>query len=165
MRISVIAVGRLRAGAPEKSLFDDYARRAAFPVTLREVDERRPLPAAQLMAREGELLLAQIPDGATVIALERKGKALSSEDFAARLARWREDGAGDLAFVIGGADGLDRAVLERAQMTLSFGAMVWPHLLARVMLAEQLWRASAILAGHPYHRGDAAPPGKTNRSR
>jgi 23S rRNA (pseudouridine1915-N3)-methyltransferase len=153
VRIVVVAVGRLRTGAPEKALFDSYAKRSAFPVALREVEERRQLPAVQLMAREGELILAQIPDGATVIALDRRGKTLSSEEFATRLARWRDDGVADLAFVIGGADGLDRAVLRRAQLTLSYGPMVWPHLLARVMLAEQLWRASAILAGHPYHRG------------
>lgn len=153
VRITIIAVGRLRAAEPEKALFDDYARRAAFPVKLCEVEERRPLPAARRMAREGELLLAEIPAGAITIALERSGKTLTSEAFAAQLGRWRDDGAADLAFVIGGADGLDRPVIERARLLLSFGPMVWPHLLARVMLAEQLWRASAILAGHPYHRG------------
>src|SRR5262245_61827331 len=102
MRIFVIAVGRLRASAPEKALFDDYAKRAAFPVAMREVEERRQLPAAQLMVREGELLLAQIPEGATVVALDRRGKSLSSEEFATRLARWRDDSVADLAFVIGG---------------------------------------------------------------
>src|SRR5262245_12039715 len=125
-------------------------------MVLCEVEERRRLPLAQLMAGEARLLLAQIPDGATVVALDRSGKALGSEDFAAHLARWRNDGVADLAFVIGGAEGLDRTVLDRAHFRLSLGAMTWPHLLARVLLAEQIWRASAILAGHPYHRGGTA---------
>ncbi len=158
MRITIAAVGRWRSGAPEKTLFDDYARRAAFPVTLREVEERRQLPAAQLMVREGDLLLAELPERAVVVALDRAGKALTSEAFADKLGRWRDDSVGDLAFAIGGADGLDRRVIARARLVLSFGPMVWPHMLARVMLAEQIWRASAILSGHPYHRGDPGRP-------
>jgi 23S rRNA (pseudouridine1915-N3)-methyltransferase len=164
MRVIVAAVGRAKAGrdgaAPEAVLFENYARRASFDVTLAEVEERRQLPPAQRMAREGELLLSRVPAQATVVALDRLGKALSSEELAARLGRWRDSGVADVAFLIGGADGLDRAVLDRADLILSFGPMVWPHLLARAMLAEQLWRASAILSGHPYHRGGAPQPGR-----
>ncbi len=154
MRITVAAVGRLRGPAPELALFEDYARRVAFPVKLAEVEERRPLSGSKRMAREAELLAAAIPEGAVVVALDRCGKALTSEAFAAQLGRWRDDGVADIAFVIGGADGLDPALIAKARLVLSFGPMVWPHLLARVMLAEQLWRASAIFAGHPYHRGE-----------
>ncbi len=101
---------------------------------------------------EGEALLAALPAGATVVALDVEGRSLSSEAFARQLARWRDGGVRELAFVIGGADGLDPAVLARADARLSLGPMTWPHLLVRVLLAEQLWRAASLLAGHPYHR-------------
>lgn len=149
MRITVIAVGRARKG-PEQQLFDDYVGRLPWQVELREVEDRgggggRPL-------REGERLLKILPANATLIALDAGGRMLSSEEFARQLAAWRDDGVRDLAFAIGGADGLDKAVLARADMIVSFGAMIWPHLLARAMLAEQLYRANSILTGHPYHR-------------
>lgn len=156
MRIVVAAVGRFggpRAkSAPARTLFDDYVKRIAFPIALKEIEERRPLSAAALKAREGALLLAAIPKGATVVALDAQGRALTSAEFARRLSGWRDHGVKDLAFVIGGADGLDRHVLDRAQLVLSLGPMTWPHLLARVLLVEQIYRAQCILQGHPYHR-------------
>jgi 23S rRNA (pseudouridine1915-N3)-methyltransferase len=157
VRISVITVGRARKG-PERALFDDFAGRLAWPMTLVEVEEHRPLPAARKVKREGELLRARVPKGALIVALDGRGKALSSEDFATRLGRWRDDGIDEIAFLIGGADGLERAVIETADLTLSLGAMTWPHLLVRGMLAEQLYRAERILTGHPYHR-PGPPPG------
>ena len=98
-------------------------------------------------------LLKGLPEGAHVVALDGSGKALTSEAFAARLARIRDDGASVVAFLIGGADGHGASVLTRADTVLSLGPMTWPHLLVRAMLAEQLWRAASILSGHPYHRG------------
>jgi len=151
VRLLVIAVGRLKPG-PMKDLADEYARRIAWPLAFREVEERRPLPSAALKEREGALLLEALPPAALAVALDARGAALSSEDFAVRLARWRDQGTGEAAFLIGGADGLDGKVLARAEFRLSLGAMTWPHLLARVMLLEQLYRAQQILAGHPYHR-------------
>ncbi|CAA7618759.1 23S rRNA (pseudouridine(1915)-N(3))-methyltransferase RlmH [Magnetospirillum sp. UT-4] len=151
MRLWLAAVGRAKAG-PERDLYDQYVRRLTAPPTLREVEEKRPLPGAERKAREGELLLAAIPAGAVVVALDERGRSLGSEAFAGMLGRWRDDGVGDLAFLIGGADGHAQAVRERAGLLLSFGALTWPHMLVRAMLAEQLWRAQAILAGHPYHR-------------
>lgn len=155
MRIKVISVGRARAG-PERALFDDFARRLTWPIELLEVEERRPLPAAAKVRREGELLCARVPKGAVTVALDSRGPTLTSEEFAARLGGWRDDGVAEIAFLIGGADGLDGAVIEKAQLTLSLGPMTWPHLLVRGMLAEQLYRAEQILSGHPYHR--AGPP-------
>jgi 23S rRNA (pseudouridine1915-N3)-methyltransferase len=151
MRLQIIAIGRLKAG-PLLDLAQEYARRITTPLTISEVEERRKLPAAELKLRENELLLAALPKGATVVALDAGGKQVSSENFAALVARWRDDGAHDLAFLIGGADGLSPATLARADVTLSLGTMIWPHLLARVMLLEQLYRAQQIMAGHPYHR-------------
>ena len=151
MRITVIAVGRLRSG-PEQALADHYRRRINWPVEIREVEERRKLPPAELKRREAALIEAAIPDRAVLVALDERGKDLSSRDFAARLGRWRDDGVADLAFAIGGADGLDDAIRSRAALTLSLGSMTWPHFMVRGMLFEQLYRAQQILAGHPYHR-------------
>ena len=125
---------------------------ALGPLVLKEIEERRPLAPAELMRREAELLRAAIPAAARLIALDMGGKSLPSEKFAALLGRWRDDGTRDLAFVIGGAEGLDGTLRAAADLTLSLGAMTWPHMLVRVMLAEQLYRAQTILTGHPYHR-------------
>ncbi len=152
MRLSIIAVGRLKAG-PHAALARHYAERLAWPLALREVEEKRPLPGPELKEREGALLLAAVPPGATVVALDERGKPLTSAGFAERLAAWRDGGVAELAFLIGGAEGLAEAVRQRAQLVLSLGAMTWPHLLVRGMLLEQLYRAQQILAGHPYHRG------------
>lgn len=150
MRISVIAVGRAREG-PEAALFRAYAARLPWRVRLVEVEARGHAAAPDLKRREGKLLLEAAPAGAFLVALDERGEQPDSAGFAARLARWRDAGR-EVAFLIGGADGLDEAVRGRADMRLSLGRMTWPHLLARAMLAEQLWRAASILAGHPYHR-------------
>ena len=117
-----------------------------------ELEEKRRLPAAELKMREAELMLAAVPAEARLVALDQRGKEWSSLDLADRLRAWRDGGAGALAFAIGGAEGLGAAVIERADAVLSLGAMTWPHLLARCMLLEQLYRAQQILSGHPYHR-------------
>lgn len=162
MRITLAAVGRLKAGAM-RDLFEEFADRLASPksrgplgplgpVTLKEIEERRPLAPADLMRREAELLRGAIPSGARLIALDSQGKSLSSEDFADLLGRWRDEGLRETAFVIGGAEGLDPDLRGEATMVLSLGPQTWPHMLVRVMLAEQLYRAQTILTGHPYHR-------------
>lgn len=155
MRLSLLAVGRLRSG-PMSELYDDYASRLRGrplgPLILREVEEKRPLAPAALKEREAELLLGSCPSGARLVALDGTGRALSSEDLAATLGRWRDEGIGEAAFAIGGAEGHGTALLQRADLKLSLGRMTWPHMLVRVLLAEQLFRADAILSGHPYHR-------------
>lgn len=151
MRITLAAVGRMKR-SPLSAAFEDYAKRLTWPLTLKEVEEKRPLPPEQLMAAEGEALLGALPADCYLIALEPSGKALTSEAFAALLEKLQDEGRRDVAFVIGGADGLSAPLLARSDFKLTLGAMIWPHLLARVMLAEQLFRAQSILAGHPYHR-------------
>jgi 23S rRNA (pseudouridine1915-N3)-methyltransferase len=151
VRLTIACVGRAGRG-PERDLYQHYAGRIRWPLLLREVEEKRKLPANQLIQREGELLLAAVPAKAVLVALDRRGQALDSEAFARRLARWRDDSVADLAFLIGGADGHGETLLARASLVLSFGAMTWPHLLARALLAEQIYRAQQLLAGHPYHR-------------
>ena len=155
MRIHICAVGRLRAGA-ERTLLDDYLTRfdrtgralGLGPACVHEVEDRK----GGGMAAEAALLARAIPNGAVIMALDERGTVMTSPKFATKLAGWRDDGRSDLAFVIGGADGIAPDLRARVDAKLSFGQMVWPHMLARVMLAEQLYRAATILAGGPYHR-------------
>ena len=156
MRLHVAAVGRIRADMPERALIEDYTmrfNRVARPLGMgplheHEVEPRRGTgPAA-----EADALTRAVPQAAAVVALDERGRTLSSTDLADKLAGFRDAGRSDLAFVIGGADGLMRELRERADLVLSFGPMVWPHMLARVMLFEQLYRAATILSGSPYHR-------------
>jgi 23S rRNA (pseudouridine1915-N3)-methyltransferase len=158
VRIVVAAVGRLKAG-PERELFGrffDRAGRAGRPlgltVDLRETAESTARQAATRKSAEAEALLALLPSGATIVALDERGTLTDSRAFAERIAKWRDSGVRDLAFVVGGADGLAEAAIDRADLTIAFGRMTWPHQLVRIMLAEQLYRAVTILAGHPYHR-------------
>ena len=151
MRVLIAAVGRLRAG-PLRDLYDDYMGRLPWTADLREFEAATGRSAAERQRREADLILAAVPQGAVLVALDPRGRALTSEDFAKKIGQWRDGGTGALAFAIGGADGFDDRVREKAQLLLSFGSLTWPHMLVRVMLAEQLFRASSILSGHPYHR-------------
>ncbi len=155
MRVHLVVVGRLRAG-PELDLIKDYLTRfdrtgralGLGPAQVIEVEDKK----GGGMAAEAALLEKAIPTGALICCLDERGKVMSSPDFADQLAGWRDNGRQDVAFVIGGADGIDPALRGRADALLSFGKMVWPHMLVRVMLTEQLYRAASILAGAPYHR-------------
>jgi 23S rRNA (pseudouridine1915-N3)-methyltransferase len=122
------------------------------PAAIVELEEKRRLPPPELKTREAELILAALPAGARLVALDQRGAEWSSRELADRLRTWRDSGIGAIAFAIGGAEGLGPAVIERADAVLSLGMMTWPHLLVRCMLLEQLYRAQQILAGHPYHR-------------
>ncbi|HXP95702.1 MAG TPA: 23S rRNA (pseudouridine(1915)-N(3))-methyltransferase RlmH [Telmatospirillum sp.] len=152
MQLLLAAVGRSRPG-PERDLFDHYRRRLGWSLTVKEVEEKRPLSVPERVAREGELLLAQVPAGDILVVLDERGKQIDSLLFAERMAAWRDTGRNHLTFVIGGADGHSENVRNRGDFLLSFGLMTWPHMLVRGMLAEQLYRAECILANHPYHRG------------
>jgi len=155
VKVHILAVGRLRAG-PEKTLIDDYMTRfdrsgrslGLGPARVVEVEDRK----GGGMAAEATVLQRAVPKGAVICVLDERGKVETSPQFAARLGGWRDTGRSDLALIIGGADGIEPAFRARADHALSFGKMVWPHMLVRVMLAEQLYRAASILAGGPYHR-------------
>jgi 23S rRNA (pseudouridine1915-N3)-methyltransferase len=144
-----LAVGRLKPG-PEAALFAQHAARLRPPPEVLEIPEARGSPA-EIRRREGAALLAALPADATAIALDLGGEALDTARFAALLARIEEAGRAP-CFLIGGAEGLDPAVLARATHRVALGPMTWPHFLVRGMLAEQLYRAQAIRTGHPYHR-------------
>ncbi len=151
IRFRLLVIGRLRNG-PLQELQALYAGRITSPVMIIELEERRRLPAAVLKVREAMLILGASPPGVPLVALDEHGAAWSSRTLADRIAGWRDQGIPEVAFAIGGAEGLGSAVLNRADATLSLGSMTWPHLLVRGMLLEQLYRAQQILAGHPYHR-------------
>ena len=151
MRVLICAVGRARKQAA-RAVYEEYARLIRWPLDLVEVEERRPLSTQERRAAEAGLLLGKVPDGAVVVALDENGRDLTSRALADRVGGWRDDGRGCVAFLIGGADGLDDTVRAQADLTLSFGRQTWPHLLVRGMLAEQIYRVQQILAGHPYHR-------------
>ena len=155
MRVHICAVGRLRQG-PERDLYDDYLTRfdrtgralALGPAQLIEVEDKK----GGGMPAEATLLQRAIPPGSLICTMDERGKLMTSPDFARMLGGWRDQGRQDVAFVIGGADGIDPDLRAQADASLSFGKMVWPHMLVRVMLAEQLYRAASILSGGPYHR-------------
>jgi len=160
MRIAIAAIGRMKNG-PERELVARYLERAGasgkplaltgFDVT--EINESRAGSATARKAEEAKALRSALPDGITVM-LDERGKAINSEQFARQIGRWRDDGRPAVGFVIGGADGIDPDFVRSADLVVSFSPMVWPHQLVRIMLAEQLYRATTILSGHPYHRGD-----------
>jgi 23S rRNA (pseudouridine1915-N3)-methyltransferase len=146
-RVVLLAVGKLKPG-PERALWEHYAARLRPPPELVEIAEARGSPA-EIRRREGAALLAALPAQAVAVALDLGGAAPTSEGFSGLLERW----AGrPVAFLIGGAEGLDASVQARAEHRLSLGPLTWPHFLVRGLLAEQLYRAQAIRQGHPYHR-------------
>ena len=138
MQLHVVARGKI-ARSPEAELVERYARRIVWPLKLSELPERG-----------GAVALAPTPS--RTIVLDERGRDLTSAEFAALLSRWRDDGVREARFWIGAADGHDEILRSSADLLLRFGAATWPHLLARAMLLEQLWRATSIIAGHPYHR-------------
>ena len=158
MRLTILAVGRLKAG-PERALYERYAERvaaagraASFTLTLREFPESRAGSVPVRIAEENTALLGAVADGSRLVILDSSGKGLTSQAFAGHLAEWRDGGVRDAAFIIGGPDGLAETCIDRANLVLPFGVMTWPHQLARIMLVEQIYRAVTILTGHPYHR-------------
>jgi 23S rRNA (pseudouridine1915-N3)-methyltransferase len=146
----LIAIGKLRPG-PEAELFARYTARLRPGLDVTELPEGHGAPA-EIKRREADAILGALPANAFAVALDLGGGAPTSEALARHLDTWLSAGR-PLTFIVGGAEGLGAPVIARADHVLSLGPLTWPHMLVRVMLAEQLFRAQAILAGHPYHRG------------
>jgi len=146
MKIKIIAVGKLK-NSPLLDQCDEYIKRMNWKVSVKEIDA----PKASTSAQEAPLILKAIPEGAFVVALDERGETLSSPEFAKSIGKWAQR-APEIVFLIGGADGFDNTVREKAKFLMSFGKQTWPHMLVRVMLLEQVYRAQQIIAGHPYHR-------------
>jgi 23S rRNA (pseudouridine1915-N3)-methyltransferase len=159
LRLQVLCVGRLKAG-PERQLVARYSERIGpagrsiglGPIDVREIAESGARRPNDRKIDEALRLAALVSEGSALWALDEKGTSLTSEDFARDLAKLREDGTSALAFAIGGADGLDESLRQRANRLIAFGAMTLPHQLVRGLLLEQIYRATTILSGHPYHR-------------
>ncbi len=159
MRISVAAIGRLKSG-PERELVDRYLDRAKGAgkqlglsgFDIHEFSEARHDNAAQRKTQEAEQLIGCCPEGSKLIVLDERGRSITSPDFSKKLGQFRDDGARQCTFIIGGPDGLDASIRKRADLVLSFSPLTWPHQIVRALLCEQIYRAITIMSGHPYHR-------------
>ena len=152
MKLVILAVGKGR-NSPEHDLATSYIKRLPEGGEIWEIDSKLPA-GPRRQQDETRLLLRLVPDNAILVCLDPRGKDISSELLASKIGSWRDEGQQAVYFAIGGADGHDRDIHQRADLMMSFGSAIWPHMLFRAMLAEQLYRASAILSGHPYHRGN-----------
>jgi len=151
MKLLIAAVGKSKQG-PERTLFETYQKRLPWTLDVREIDDRKTANLPDGQDREAKALLDALPKGAFVVALDEKGASITSPDLAKNISNWAGQGHSSIAFLIGGAKGHGQAVRARADFVLSIGKLTWPHMLVRAMLAEQLYRAWSIDAGHPYHR-------------
>jgi 23S rRNA (pseudouridine1915-N3)-methyltransferase len=159
VRLGLLCVGRLKAG-PEREIYARYSKRieamrnfGVDGLDLKEIDESRARSAAERMAQEGAALLSAVPKDAVFAAFDERGRAADSNDFSAFIGKERDRGAKALWFAVGGSEGLDPSLRDRATAIFSFGAMTLPHQLVRILAAEQIYRAMTIISGHPYHRG------------
>ena len=152
MRLLISAIGKLSKKSPEQSLIDDYIKKTRWSVTIKENEEKKNITGQALKEAESKLLWSAVPNGAKVIVLDERGEEPSSRELAKKICQWRDNGIQDIVFLIGGADGHTEETRQKADMVLSFGRMTIPHMLARVILTEQIYRLKTILDGHPYHR-------------
>ena len=152
MQIIVSAIGKLKKKTPEDELIQDYLKKTKWSVIVKEFEEKRSLSKDQLKEAESQLLLSSVPSGGKIIVLDENGKTPSSREFADLIGKWIDEGVPAISFLIGGANGHAQFLKEKADYKLSFGRMTLPHMLARVVLAEQIYRAKTILDGHPYHK-------------
>ncbi len=152
MKVLISAIGKLNKKSPENELINNYIKKTKWPVVIKESEEKKALSGDALKEAESRLLTANIPSGAKIVVLDERGEELSSKELAKKVATWRDNGVQDIAFLIGGANGHTAETRQKADLILSFGRMTMPHMLARVILTEQIYRIKTILDGHPYHR-------------
>lgn len=150
MKTLILAIGKMRGAEAEWCA--EYLKRLKGDVTVKDMAAAKNLPPAETQRAEASLILKALPPKSFVVLLDERGKDMGSRDLAAKIKNWEECGTATLVFIIGGADGVTDEVRSRANATLGFGRLTWPHRLVRVMLLEQLYRAQQINAGHPYHR-------------
>jgi 23S rRNA (pseudouridine1915-N3)-methyltransferase len=153
MKISIISIGKFE-NSPHKQVFETYIKRLKWKVELKELDLKNSqnLSVTKIKEGEGALILKVLKPSSKLIVLDEDGKQFSSVAFAKMISDFAVVGDSNLSFVIGGSDGLSEEVLQKSNLKISFGKMTFPHLMVRAILAEQLYRAQSIIAGHPYHR-------------
>ena len=152
MQIVISAIGRLKTGTPEDIFISSYLQKTRWSVVVKEVEEKKALTGVALKEAESHLLQNTVPSGSKIIVLDETGKTPSSREFASLLQGWMDSGVPAISFLIGGANGHADFLKQQADYKLSFGRMTLPHMLARVVLAEQIYRAKTIIDGHPYHK-------------
>ena len=152
MNLTILAIGKMKKNSPEQSLIDFYVRNSLWSIKIVELDEKRSLTGDALKEAESNLLLKHVPPKSKIVVLDERGKNISSVEFSDQLVRWQDAGFQDVVFLIGGADGHSSFLRQKADLLLSFGKMTLPHMLMRVVLCEQLYRAYTISIGHPYHK-------------
>ena len=151
MNFNIIAVGRMKPG-PLKNIWDEYQKRLWWRVTIKEVAEKNDFGKNEMRKREAKLLRANIAQGFPVIAMDQRGQTFTSEKFSDCINDFQSNGYNHLNFLIGGSNGLEKTILESCQLTLSMGLMTWPHMLARIMLIEQIYRSQYIIHKNPFHK-------------
>jgi 23S rRNA (pseudouridine1915-N3)-methyltransferase len=144
MKFHILAVGQIKQG-PEKDLLEQYRKRITWPLTIKELNPRKPSDTSSL-------ILENIPDSSAVIALDERGKNLNSLEFSGLIQNYLDSGVKNLSFLIGGADGFEETIRSKADHLISFGRLTWPHMVVRALLVEQLYRSQQIINRHPYHR-------------
>ncbi len=145
MKVVIAAIGKCKKGSPEKELIDEYIRRSSWDIVIKEQDNSNQVD-------EAKFLISSIPQGSKVVVLDERGENMKSLELAAKIENWMLNGCSDICFLIGGADGHLPSTRERADLVLSFGKLTLPHMLMRVVLAEQIYRIQTIINHHPYHR-------------
>ena len=145
MKVTIASIGKSKKNSPEKMLIDEYVKRMAWTVLIKEVDN-------STQAEEAHFLQSVIPHGAKVVVLDERGENMKSTELAEKVSNWQLNGCSELCFLIGDADGHLQSTRDRADLLLSFGKLTLPHMLMRAVLAEQIYRIQTIIAGHPYHR-------------
>ncbi|MFT6331775.1 MAG: 23S rRNA (pseudouridine1915-N3)-methyltransferase [Lentimonas sp.] len=152
MKITIISIGKFSKNDPNLELFSKYQKRLPWKVELKELEVKGNLKGEVLKAKEAETLLNAVPNGAKIIALDEKGEEFSSVKFSQKLEKFGNCGDSNLAFIIGGADGLSADLKKKASLLISFSKMTFPHMMVRSFLIEQIYRAYSIINNHPYHR-------------
>jgi|TARA_B110000444_G_scaffold20184_1_gene16818 23S rRNA (pseudouridine1915-N3)-methyltransferase len=151
MNFNIVAVGRMKSG-PLSNIWDEYQKRLRWRVNIKEVVEKKDLKKNEMKKREAKLLEANLSQGFPTIAMDQNGEIFTSEKFSSCINNFQNNGHNQLNILIGGSDGLDKTILENCQLRIAMGLMTWPHMLARVMLIEQIYRSQCILDNHPYHK-------------
>ena len=152
MHLLILAVGKLKKNSPEETIILNYIKNSVYPITIKEIDLHKNLPVEQQKKEESMALMKAVPPRSKIVVLDEKGAQLTSREFAGTLSKWQESGCEQVAFLIGGAYGHSNELKEKADLLLAFGKMTMPHMLARVVLTEQLYRAGLIAQNHPYHK-------------
>jgi 23S rRNA (pseudouridine1915-N3)-methyltransferase len=152
MKINILSIGKFKKNSNFEQIFNEYKKRIPWKVSLKELLANKKLSGESLKKIEGEKLLQNTNTKGKVISLDERGKIITSTEFANLIKSYQLNGISNIDFIIGGADGLSEEVRKKSDYVLSFGKMVFPHLMIRTMLIEQIYRASTILSGHPYHK-------------